>query len=371
MVMKILILGIGSAQKDAIAMLKLQGHYVIGISFKKEGPALQLVDEFETIDIVDKEKVLSFAEENNVNLVYSIGSDLAMPTVGYVSSKLNRPSFVTEEVAGITQHKALFRAFLNENNISPINFKNAKNYHDLADWNQFPAILKPVDSQGQRGVIKVSDRNELESKFAYSQRFSRTKTVILEQFIDGKEVSVNGYMFNGELKYAFLSDRRVIEGFSGGLVQGHDFPTTMPEKQQTEARKMAQQVAHKLNYLNGPFYFQMIYNRENVFIIEGTPRFDGCHLWKLIKERYAINLLEIAFNHLTGNEIHFPPIVEPLALKNSIEFFVQEPGTIFQSENFAIKNENYSEMYYTDGEMVRPINGEMEKVGYQIISTPL
>jgi biotin carboxylase len=368
---KILILGVGSAQSDAINILKSQGHYLIGVSFKKEGPALQFVDEFVEIDIVEKEKVLVFAKEKNVDIVYSIGSDLAMPTVGYVSSKLNLPSFVTEEVAELTQHKALFRAFLNENKISTINFKKAENYYDLADWNLFPAILKPVDSQGQRGVVKVNNRTELEIEFSYSQSFSRTKTVILEQFINGNEVSVNGYLYNGELKYSFLSDRRVIEGFSGGLVKGHDFPTTMPEKLQAEAQKMVLQVALKLNYLNGPIYFQMIYTPENVFIIEGTPRFDGCHLWRLIKKRYNIDLLNVAFNHLTGGKFEFTKTTEPLTIKNSIEFFVQKPGTQFYADNFSHKNCNYFEMYYTDGEMVRPINGEMEKVGYQIISTPM
>jgi biotin carboxylase len=369
----ILILGVGNAQTDLIAQLKTMGHHVTGISYKEEGEALKLIDKFEKIDIVDHEKVLLFALENKYDLVYSIGSDLAMPTIGFVSAKLNLPAFFNEELANLMHNKYKFRSFLKKENKSSVSFKKASSFNDISNWDIFPAILKPVDNQGQRGVVKVMNRKELKAKFSFSLSYSRTNTVIIEEYIPGNEVSMIGYMYNGELKYSFISDRRVINGYSCGIVQGHDMPTSMPEKAQVKARKLSKEIAVSLGYLNGPIYFQMKYNNENIEIIEATPRFDGCHLWMLVNERYKINLLEIVINHLFGEDLCFPIVTEPKDKKDTIEFFLQKPGTIFNPSGLLkVKGESgFLKTYYHEGEIVRPVNGEMEKVGFQFISTPV
>ena len=93
--MKVLILGVGNAQVDAIKYLKSAGHKVVGISYREEGAGVSLVDEFALIDIVDKEAVLNFTKGKKFDLVYSIGSDVAMPTVSFVSDALGLPCFFT------------------------------------------------------------------------------------------------------------------------------------------------------------------------------------------------------------------------------------------------------------------------------------
>lgn len=370
---RILILGIGTAQIDAINLLKDQGHYVIGTSYENEGITKTKVDEFSQINIIDKEKTLAFAKEKKVDMVYSIGSDLAMPTIGYVNQQLGLPSFVSEENADIMQNKPLFRSFLNSNGLGTIKYQKALNLSDLFEWDCFPSMIKPTDSQGQRGVSKVENRDELESKFSNSKSYSRTGTVIIEQFIDGKEISVNGYMVNGELVYSFFSDRRVLDGFSGGLVKGHDFPSAIPEKHELRAKQMIKEIAVKLNYFNGPLYFQMMYNDNDIFIVEGSPRLDGCHLWRLIYTRYHINLMELVFDHLLGKHLDIIPVVEPKNLKHSIDFFTEKPGKTFNSIDYSesFKKSNYIEFYYSDGQIIRPVNGLMEKIGYCMYSGEL
>jgi biotin carboxylase len=370
---KILVLGTGNAQLDLIKYSKQKGHIVVGLSNTSQHSVNQIIDKFYPIDIVDKEKVCTIAQEENVDLIYSIGSDLAMPSIALASQQLGLPCFLSVQCAEIMQNKSLFRKFLNENNICTVPFMKVEKSNELSQWTIFPAIVKPTDSQGQRGIFKVNTPQELQSAFELAKSFSRSETVIIEKYIQGKEISLNGYMADGILRYAFISDRQTTNDKSVGIVAGHHFPTQMPKKFQTKVVLMAQQVATALNYQNGPIYFQMMYNETNVFIIEGTPRLDGCHIWRLIEHRYKINLLNICIEHLLNNILPYKEIAEPENQHDSICFFLEKPGNIFSKEKYEnTQTENsYFELYYHNNETVRPVNGILEKVGYQITSSIL
>src|SRR5690606_37258886 len=95
---RVLILGVGSAQADAILACRARGHRVFAISYRNEGKARDLPDEFAMVDIADEQAVLAYAKSIAADIVYSVGSDIAMPTVAHVSAALGLPHFV--DVAG-------------------------------------------------------------------------------------------------------------------------------------------------------------------------------------------------------------------------------------------------------------------------------
>ena len=118
----------------------------------------------------------------------------------------------------------------------------------------------------------------------------------------------------------------------------------------------------------------MKYNEKGVFLIEVTPRLDGCHIWRLIKEKYGVDLLALSFELLdpdkkvsTPLKYNYESILEGAL---DIEFMLQPPNTIFHKEA-PVKNTLYEEYYYKEGEIVRPINWHAEKTGYRIIKVEL
>lgn len=84
---KVLILGAGNAQIDAIEYCKGQGYKVYGCSYTDTDKGIPYLDEFKQINIIDAEAVAEYVKDNGIDLVYSVGSDLAMPTVAKVSEK--------------------------------------------------------------------------------------------------------------------------------------------------------------------------------------------------------------------------------------------------------------------------------------------
>ncbi|MGD7036993.1 ATP-grasp domain-containing protein [Methylotuvimicrobium buryatense] len=364
---KALILGIGSAQVDAIQYLKKHGWWVIGCSYRKEGPGLDLIDHFELINITDVNSIQQLVNKEGIDLVYSVGSDLAMPSVAEISDRLGLPSFVRPGTAKLLQSKTELRGFLSKNNISPVNYRVIKDATDIQGWDFYPAMLKPTDSQGQRGISRVESYEDITNNLDSALNASRTGIAILEEVLEGPEVSVNAFVVDGQVVLSEVSDRWVLSGYPGGIPQAHILPTQKATNILIkETKNLVKQCIHALDIKNGPVYFQIILTSQGPRIVEITPRLDGCHMWRLIKEVTGYDLLDASFRLLTGKPIK--PFVgyEEFSV-SSLVFLYQAPNTEFLKNNHHLPSDVlYKEYYFQEGQRVPAINGQMEKVGYYI-----
>jgi biotin carboxylase len=366
-VMKALVLGVGNAQVDAIRYLKGVGWWVIGCSYRREGRALELVSQFEVIDIVDFDALEELARKEKIDLIYSVGSDLAMPAVAKVAHSLDLPCFIRYETAQLAQDKVKLRDFLTAHNISPINYRRVSCEADLLGWNTYPAIVKPTDSQGQRGVFRANSMQEIKVGLGRSLGFSRSNTVIVEEFLDGPEVSVNAFVIDSQVVFNEISDRLVVAGYPGGIPRGHVLPTqTCRGETLRETQALVERCIQALVIENGPVYFQIKLTARGPRIVEITPRLDGCHLWRLIKTVGGVDLLEASFRLLMGDRgVNLQ--MGPGRNSYLLGFFLSPPGKVFEESCCPAPTQaTYLEYYYKDGETVRPINGLLEKVGYYV-----
>lgn len=357
---KFLVLGIGNAQVDLYR--KLQGSFEVhGLSNTNIGRGYKYCDHFECIDITDYNQVLEYSKQNQIDYIYSVGSDVAMPTVAYVSEKLNLPHFVNYEVAKTCNNKALFRDVL-RGVYGAVPFQVESDLPESLDVD-FPMIVKPVDSQGQRGVSTAHNKHELIKSFSFAKKHSRCGDVILERKVNGEEISVNAYVIDGELIFFLPSDRESWNDYDGGIIRKHILPVTINEPAIKNVERLVRETIHAIGITNGPVYFQIKMEKDNPFLIEVTPRFDGCHMWNLIKFSTDIDLLSICIDHLLSKKLNKLPIytVNPSAL----EFICQAPGEIVSKYN-ADACSLYQEHYYLVGEVVNEMNGIMEKCGYKI-----
>jgi len=376
---KVLILGITHPQIDAILYCKSKKYEVHGLSYRREGVAFPYLDHFSKIDIVDKDAVLNYAKEHKIDLIYSTGSDIALPTVAYVSQKLSLPQDITYDQVMLLINKSNFRDFTLKNGLNPVKFKVGKKLSDFKDWYYFPAIIKPVDSQGQRGVRKVNNHREVEKYFSLALQTSSSKRVIIEEFLKGREINIIMYMYNEKVKYIFLSDRVLIEeatpenyrdGMPVGVVKKHIIPPFIPEEDQEKIVRFATKFVELTGIKYGPVYMQGKYRDGDFNLIEVGPRLDGGHIWKIIKYKYGINLIEICFGRLLGrisSENEFPQISVKDNKRYQIEFFHQKPNEFFKVPVDFSKDKclEYG-FYYKSDEKVKISNGYYEKTGFQI-----
>ena len=334
---KILILGAGNAQIDLIQYCKDSGLEVHCCSYLQHDSGMSLADHFALINILDKDRIVEYCRENRIGHVYSIGSDIAVPMIAYAASKIGTESFYSYEAANLCCDKAKMRRVLEGKTYCPVSIVGSDPDRILEESEKkdlYPIEIKPVDSQGQRGVSTVRNAEELKRGFCKAMSYSRKGEVILEEYIEGDEVSVNAYLCDGKIRLSVLSDREIWPGFQGGLIHEHHLPS----------------------------------------VYEGTDahaRILELVLWRLIREACGIDLLDMAMNHLLhGDPFRNQKAPDEISIKPdrrmSLEFFCQAPGERVDSAAFCKKDAVYRAMYYQDGDIVRPVNGHMEKCGYRI-----
>ena len=364
---KILVLGTGSAQRDIIERCKEMGLYVIATSNVAGYSAEKLVDEFYQVDITNIEATEKLAKEKEADYVYSVGSDIAMETIAKVSKDLNLPCFISQETASICNHKFLLRNLLMLKKIEgSIPFQVIDDINDAISI-PYPVMMKPSDSQGQRGVRKADNVEEIKEHFAETMSFSREKKVIVESFIDGDEISANVFLEKGEIKFYLISDRQIWDEFPGGLIHEHFIPSKYEKDENVSKRvkKLVDDTLSAIGLENGPAYFQIKIDRQGYpFLIEVTPRLDGCHMWRLIKYCTGVDLLQASIDMLMGKEYSQPKNYE--VKKYSLEFLCSKPGTVFSKDNHVLPDHVFLRWYYEEGKTVNRMNGYFEKCGYII-----
>ena len=369
---KILILGAGNAQIDLIRYCADQGMEVYGCSYSDRDPGIRFLDHFARINITDAQSVTEYARDNQVDFVYSVGSDIAMPTVSIVSERLGLSHFVSSECALICCNKQKMREALKESRYY-IPYKTCRTIEETEDWDIWPVTVKPVDSQGQRGVSVASDREQLKSAFERAQFFSRSGPVILEEFVKGQEVSVNAFLREGEITFSVITDREAFPQFPGGIIHRHYIPSAFCGTiVQDRIMDLVKDITRRLKISEGPVYFQIMIREGQPYLIEITPRLDGCHMWRLIRMYCGADLLDMSMRALCheqadeGASTRREAFAEDTGSELMTEFFSMKPGSVFDTSLFEALPALYREFYYADGEIVKPINGYMEKCGFRI-----
>lgn len=364
----ILILGAGNAQIDAIEYCQSKGYEVCGCSYTTVDNGIPYLDYFEHVDIKSVEGIIETARKYNAKVIYSVGSDIAMPTVMRASEALELPHFISATTAENCHSKSRMRSVLGADFRGNIPFRECASLEEALSFKHFPAMMKPTDSQGQRGCFRVDCEDDIKKEFQTSMDFSHEKRVILEAFVSGPEISVNAYMQDGKLRFALVSDRVSFDEYPGGIIKEHVVPSAIPAEVQRETIEMVGEAAVRIGINNGPCYFQIKLDENNKpIILEVTPRLDGCHMWNLIKHYCGVDLLDAAFTHLLeGREVLTEPVDFPEDEYRLI-FLSQAPWTKFYADAFDVSDAECSVNYYHDGDKVRRLNGYIEKCGYKIV----
>jgi biotin carboxylase len=152
-----------------------------------------------------------------------------------------------------------------------------------------PVIFKPVDTSGSRGVIQVdSDEGGVwRDAFDYAKSFSRSGMVCIEEYVDGVDISGDGFLYEGEL-WAVIT-RKYKKGF---IPTGHGLPTDLPQKQQQLVLDAVKLASDLCGYTNGPIDFDVRVLEDYAVVLEMSPRLGGNWIPAIIRRGTGVDLVE-------------------------------------------------------------------------------
>jgi biotin carboxylase len=234
---RIIILGAGVLQGPAIRIAKELGFFTVAVDGSAAAPCIGMADQFEHIDLKDKEGIEALARSlhNSGNEatglgIMTAGTDFSA-TVAWVAEKLGLPGIPYEAALNASDKARMRSCFEKAGLPSPrfttITSDNASEAPALP----FPLVVKPTDNMGGRGCRRVNTLEEFHEATTDALRFSRSGRAIVEAFMDGPEFSVDAIVYHGEIIICGLADRHIF--FPPYFIEmGHTMPTAIAPEQQ-------------------------------------------------------------------------------------------------------------------------------------------
>ncbi len=301
-----MILGAGYNQLQAIKKASQLGYYVITVDYLPDNIGHKFSDHFIDVSTTDKEGVLGAAKALSIDGIITFASDVAVPTAAYVSEKLDFPGYDTD-VAIKMSNKGDFRKVQHEYEIRQPNFIIGQELDKIKDGLSgflSDLVFKPVDTSGSRGIsfVKKNTSNKYEHPFLYAQEYSRSSTVCVEEFIEGIDISGDGFIVDGKLVFAFFT-QKFTNNF---LVTGHFLPLNLEESERKLIIKEIETNCAAVGYKNGPINFDVLLTFGEPVVIEMSPRLGGNGIPALIEHNIGIDLTTMSLKFAMGDLSSIP-----------------------------------------------------------------
>ncbi len=303
---KVLILGGGSDQKLLVEEFNYRGFQTIVIDYLDNPPAKSIASIHYKESTYDEDAIRKIAKKHNVDYITTISTDQPLLIATKVSEELRLPCYISAKQALSLTNKSVMKNLLSANNIptarhTSIEFSELHRYADITKDLNYPLIVKPVDSSGSRGINKIYRKADLLSKLQIAFDISRSNHVIVEEFIDGIEVSVDNLVINSSSNLIMISDNFKAGNHQTPLIDKSLFPSVCSHAVRKKIESICQKLADVYNLNNAPLFVQMIVKDDEVFVIELSARVAGGSKPVFINNALGFNIVS-AFVDLLLNQ---------------------------------------------------------------------
>jgi len=290
--MKALVLAGGFPQIALINELKSRNVFVILADYYEEPVAKKYADKFYQASTLDINAIEQIAKDEKVDFLITACTDQALLTVAWVSEKLGLPCYIDYETALNVTNKSYMKSVFEKNNISTARHVVLKTLDESAVSHlNYPLIVKPADCNSSKGVKKVLNFKELEVAYNVAVGYSRTNTAIIEEFIEGIEISVDIYVESGKANILAVSESEKVADKDKFVIFRGGYPVFGAEKVMQQIEKTAQQIVDAFGLKDCPMLMQVISDGKKIYVLEFSARTGGSVKYILIKKLLGLMLL--------------------------------------------------------------------------------
>jgi len=344
--MKALVLAGGYPQIALINELKRRGYTVLLADYYPNPIAKEFADEFYQISTLDVDAITELAKKEQVDFLITACTDQALHTVAYVSERLGLPCYIDHKTALNVTNKRYMKQMFADNGVPTAKHRVMTQFDSsLLENMRYPLIVKPADANSSKGVIKVYSEQELAVAFNDSIRFSRTSTVVVEEFVDGREITVDVQVTDGKaivLSKAYSDKIADDERF---VIYRTRFPVCEPDAIHSQIQDAAQKIADAFELKNSLMLIQLISDGKQIYVLEFSARTGGGVKFELIRNVCGFDVISAVVDLTLGKrpEINLCP---PVGKYITNTFIYCKPGVFDHLEGFdELKNEGVIHSY--------------------------
>ncbi|NLN75950.1 MAG: ATP-grasp domain-containing protein [Armatimonadetes bacterium] len=307
----LLVLAASLYQLDTIQTAKRLGYRVITTDNVPSNPGHALADKSYHIDTTDLEGVLAIALDERIDGIISPCTDVSVPTAAYVSERMGLVGPPYESTT-ILCDKAAFRDFLTSQGLPcPRAYKiNRDTQLSIEISANQKWIIKPDKSSGSKGIFVLESASDFVQRLPQTLSFSPTGCGVIEEYISGHQGTCEGILRDGKLLVTLITDRQTMP-LPYVATCGHNVPSSLSELQKSRLLDRLNQVFSILKITDGPFDCDFVATKDDVYLIEMTPRMGGNSLNTLWRKCYDFDIVEYSVKAACGQAPNMSELGEP------------------------------------------------------------
>lgn len=372
---RLLVLAAGILQVPVIKKAKEMGIYVIAADGDPNAVGLKYADKAIVVNITSEEEVLKVAREEQIDGVIHPCSEVSMNVMGRINDELGLAGITKEQAIRATNKHLMREAFEKGNAPSPksILTENAEDaWMHLQNDFSTDGILKPSRNSGSRGIAKVvRDMNKADFINAYNIALneSRDKSVLIEQFIEGPEFSIEIIVWNGKVNVLTVTDKKTT-GAPHFVELGHNQPSCYSAEEVEILKAAAVSGVKALGVNNCACHAEAKLMDGKAYLMEIGARLGGDFIsTELTHLSTGIDMVAAAINVALGIEPDLNPKEGPKGV--CIRYFCPTPGklvSISNTEILADPRVYFWEIYHKMGDEIPEVTSSLCRSGHVIVT---
>ena len=302
---RLMVLGGSNCQRNALIAARRLGHQTVLIDYYDHPPAAELADIHVKASTFDLPACLAAAKEHRVDGIFTIGTDQPVYTAACVAEELGLPSPISAQTALAVTNKKVMKRILSEHEIPTAEYRliGLESAPGALNGLRPPFVLKPVDSQGQRGIFKLNSEEMVVSLLGKTLSFSRQKETLVEEFYPSTELTVSGWVQDGKLFLLAVTDRQCFDDpVHIGVCVGHRFPAIHMARYQEIAR-LSRRIVDAFTIRDGPVYIQMLVGKDGIKVNELACRIGGAFEDVFLPYLSGFDLLRAVIDSALGDPV--------------------------------------------------------------------
>ena len=369
---KIMILGASILQLPAIIEAKEMGLEVIVVDMNKDAIGKKAADIFLEISTIDIPKVIEAAKQYRIDGIMTLASDMPMRTVASVAKELGIIG-ISEETAINATNKGRMRECLHHYNVPiPIFYKVDTYERYLEALHSFKdrCVVKPTDNSGSRGVFLIKDLHDkqaIDYAYEYSKLYSRSGDIIIEEYMEGFEVSVETISVDGVVHVIAITDK-LTTGLPNFVEMGHSQPSKLSADVKEKIIEVATAAVKAIGIENGPSHTEIIVTSDGPKIVELGARLGGDNITThLAPLSTGVDMVRACIKIALGEK---PDITPKYQLASAIRYFKNPQGMIQKISGIeqaqSLKGVQQISFVKNNGDIAKEINNSSDRIGFVI-----
>lgn len=332
--MKAFVIAGGVPQIELIKQLKNRGITTVLADGSPNAVARPYTDVFYHTNIFDIMSIKKIAEREKVDFLLTVCADQVLLVVAKVSEILDLPCYIDFKTAQNVSNKIRMKKIFKEIGVPTTDYVET----DYLDMNtishlRYPLVVKPVDAYSSKGVRRVNNEESLREFYMEAQQISRSGKVIVEEFFQGDEISVDAFVLDGKAKILAVTNSEKIKYKDRFVIFRGWYPGVISEIVLKKIEDIAQKIADGFGLVNAPLLIQLLDNGDEVSVLEFCARTGGNMKWLLIKHSCGVDVITATIDITLGQR----PNLEIKDTGHKIvvnDFIYCQPGIFDHFEGF-------------------------------------